>query len=505
VANWSGTDDDSSTSTGNTLTMPASNRTVTVTYDPIADIVINEVELGGSDWIEIFNADSVAVDMSDWRMTTYSEGQQEMDYTFPSGFTLQPDAYVVVHEWFGTDTATDLYSGSSLTWMNSGNGAVVLKARGGSGVDFVRWGSSSISPPTGTSWTDSNPASPPYGKTLGRDMTSTDTDNGSDWTSQGDTAGAQNLCYPLTTAHTGSGGDPVAMPANSTGCSDGHFVEGETINLSARPDSGWQVGSWNNTDNDGSTSSTNSLTMPADDHTVTVNYVQNCYTLTLTHTGEGNDPIASPTKSTGCSAGLYTAGEAISLTASPGTGWLVGGWSGTNNDGSTSASIGLTMPASDHTAAVTYVPIVPNDDFDSLLNITSLPHSNVQDTTGATTASDDPTFSCGDWFSGQGYNTVWYQITPSSTFTITLDTFGSAYDTVLAVWTGARGTLQGVGCNDDAGGTPQSRIEFLVSAGTTYYIEIVGYDPSEYGILQLSTSPNADSTSVFLPLILRNR
>ena len=78
--------------------------------------------------------------------------------------------------------------------------------------------------------------------------------------------------------------------------------------------------------------------MPANNHTVTVNYVEipPCYTLSRTHTGSGSDPVASLTNSTGCPAGQYVAGAPISLTASPATGWRVESWSGTNSDSSTS-------------------------------------------------------------------------------------------------------------------------------------------------------------------------
>ena len=39
-------------------------------------------------------------------------------------------------------------------------------------------------------------------------------------------------CYALTLGHTGSGTDPVASPANSTGCATGTYVAGENISLS---------------------------------------------------------------------------------------------------------------------------------------------------------------------------------------------------------------------------------------------------------------------------------
>ena len=81
-------------------------------------------------------------------------------------------------------------------------------------------------------------------------------------------------CYALTRSHTGSGSDPVASPASSSGCPTGQYHAGELIQLTANPSSGWHVGSWSGTNNDASTSTTNWVTMPASNRTVTVNYVE---------------------------------------------------------------------------------------------------------------------------------------------------------------------------------------------------------------------------------------
>jgi hypothetical protein len=79
-------------------------------------------------------------------------------------------------------------------------------------------------------------------------------------------------CYTLTLSHTGSGGDPTATPGNSSGCPSGQYHADESISLLASPAIGWSVESWSGTDNDSSTSTSNTLTMPADDHTVIVDY-----------------------------------------------------------------------------------------------------------------------------------------------------------------------------------------------------------------------------------------
>ncbi len=79
-----------------------------------------------------------------------------------------------------------------------------------------------------------------------------------------------------------------------------------------------------------------------------------CNPLSLMHTGMGGDPVSTPTNSTGCTAGNYIAGENIALNAAPDTGWRVTGWSGTDNDSSTSGNNTLTMPAMTAVVSVNY-------------------------------------------------------------------------------------------------------------------------------------------------------
>ncbi len=117
----------------------------------------------------------------------------------------------------------------------------------------------------------------------------------------------------------------------------------------------------------------------------------------------------------------------------------------------------------------------PNDDFGAATPIGAAPHSTTQNVAGATTAADDPTFTC---TSGQKYRTVWYQYTAPSAQPLIVNTLGSDYDTVLGVWTGSRGSLSPIACSDDALGTAQSQVQFIPSPGTTYYIEAASYSAS---------------------------
>ena len=114
----------------------------------------------------------------------------------------------------------------------------------------------------------------------------------------------------------------------------------------------------------------------------------------------------------------------------------------------------------------------PNDAFGSATVISTLPYTTSEDTTSATSAGDDPAFPCTYL---TNYNTVWYRYTPSSSVNLSIDTFGSSYDTVLGVWTGSEGSLSSVACNDDYNGTLQSQVQFSASGGTTYYIEAASY------------------------------
>ena len=86
-------------------------------------------------------------------------------------------------------------------------------------------------------------------------------------------------CFSLSLSHTGAGAEPVASPAQSQGCTPGMFVAGEVVGLVALPDPASEVSGWNGTENDGSTSTQNSVTMPASSHAAAVGYVESLFVL----------------------------------------------------------------------------------------------------------------------------------------------------------------------------------------------------------------------------------
>ena len=124
-----------------------------------------------------------------------------------------------------------------------------------------------------------------------------------------------------------------------------------------------------------------------------------------------------------------------------------------------------------------------NDDFDNALTITGIAYSDSENTTTATTAGDDPSFDC-DTFTGQGSHSIWYRVLSPYRRVLTASTLGSPsneLDTVLGIFTGSRGALHLEACNDDAGGSFQSEAQVALQAGTTYFVEVLGFYPSDSG------------------------
>jgi hypothetical protein len=73
---------------------------------------------------------------------------------------------------------------------------------------------------------------------------------------------------------------------------------------------------------------------------------------------------------------------------------------------------------------------------------------------------------------------VWYQWTAPSSGSVTIDTHGSDFDTVLAIYTGnSLGTLSLVGHSDDTSSSDlTSTIPFTATQGTVYRIAVNGYN-----------------------------
>lgn len=132
-----------------------------------------------------------------------------------------------------------------------------------------------------------------------------------------------------------------------------------------------------------------------------------------------------------------------------------------------------------------------NDDFAAAQVLTGTFSQSGIDTRGATKQTSDPTPSqvCVGGVDGFGpfftnNNTIWYKFTPTSSGTMSLDTIGADYDTVLTVWTQNASTrrmqLVQAYCSDDivpAQNQDSQLANVAVTAGNTYYIMASSYDP----------------------------
>jgi hypothetical protein len=125
-----------------------------------------------------------------------------------------------------------------------------------------------------------------------------------------------------------------------------------------------------------------------------------------------------------------------------------------------------------------------NDNFANRTPITGTSATLTATNKGATKEAGEPNHA-----GNVGGKSVWYTWTAPASGKLTLDTTGSNFDTLLAVYTGASvSTLTAVpgGANDDnpAGGTTTSKVTINVTAGTTYQIAIDGYN-GVYGNITL--------------------
>ena len=140
-----------------------------------------------------------------------------------------------------------------------------------------------------------------------------------------------------------------------------------------------------------------------------------------------------------------------------------------------------------------------NDDFGdaTVINMNYNRYNVIEDTTGATTAFDDPLIPC--LSNSQGHHTVWFSYTAAENGYLALDTAVSAYNTVLAAWVGTRSNLSLVACNNS--GTTNSSATFRVYKNSTYYLEVSGLNAYAYGILKF----NATFTAIDTPVLYDDR
>jgi hypothetical protein len=200
--------------------------------------------------------------------------------------------------------------------------------------------------------------------------------------------------------------------------------------------------------------------------------------LTVTGAGTGNGTVTATGISCTITAGStsgdcsesYPDGTSVTLTATAASGSTFAGW--TNCDAPSGNQCTMTMNADKTVTATFNIPGPANDNFANAQVISGNSGTVTGSNVGATKEPGEPNHA-----GNAGGASVWYRWTPSTSGSATIDTIGSNFDTLLAVYIGsAVNSLTLIASNDDiGGGNLQSRVTFSATAGTTYSIAVDGY------------------------------
>ena len=99
--------------------------------------------------------------------------------------------------------------------------------------------------------------------------------------------------------------------------------------------------------------------------------------------------------------------------------------------------------------------------------------------------------------SPSGNSSVWWDWSPKATGPVVIDTTGSAFDTVIGVYTGGSiVTLKKIAGADDIGTRKQAYLTFNATVGLTYHIAVGGFDATAVGVVRLRVEPNGDADTM---------
>jgi hypothetical protein len=139
------------------------------------------------------------------------------------------------------------------------------------------------------------------------------------------------------------------------------------------------------------------------------------------------------------------------------------------------------------------------DSFAARNVVTGTPLVVLGSNTNTTSEAQEP-----DPLRARNARTVWIAWTAPTTGQAVVDTVGSDFDTVLAVYTGGTlSTLNLMGANDDFRGL-QSQVSFNAAAGTTYQIQVAGFS-SEGNVGNIVLNITAALSSPFIALQPQSR
>ena len=167
-------------------------------------------------------------------------------------------------------------------------------------------------------------------------------------------------------------------------------------------------------------------------------------------------------------------------------------------------SVVLTLPApaeatyllgASTTATATIRDRGLNDNFAQAYVLEGVAVNTTGENFGATLETGEPRHA--GWTGGRS---VWWRWTAPQDGTFSIDLSGTAFDTLLGIYTGsALGALTTIASDDDSGEGASSRAVFTAVAGATYMIAVDGYNAGNGNILLSLAAMTAPVVSSFSP------
>ena len=143
-------------------------------------VVINEVNTGGGDHIELYNY-GTSINLNGWKWYWHDNRGYSNTYTLPN-ITLNAGSFLKIRENNGSNTNTVIYMGHNMMWTKSSSNGIAgeLRNNNNSVIDFFRTAGDNTNPTGGTGW--SSPDIPyPVTNNVARRISDNDTNTGSDW------------------------------------------------------------------------------------------------------------------------------------------------------------------------------------------------------------------------------------------------------------------------------------------------------------------------------------
>lgn len=164
-----------------------------VTRCGATDVIINEINLGVPDWVELLNPTNTAIQLQGWVLEWWGySGATPVggQFVLPAYLLAGGGRVLILDENNGSGAPCDNLSinqeiqcHDNINWYG-GPEAVALYNDNGDPVDFARWGGTAYGPPAGTSWSDGSGVLSGFSHnyaTLSRDPDGYDQDSADDF------------------------------------------------------------------------------------------------------------------------------------------------------------------------------------------------------------------------------------------------------------------------------------------------------------------------------------